>query len=50
VLCVFDVQTQQTIQLTDPSLNVQAFDWSPDSRRFVVAASTTTSYTSYGGI
>jgi dipeptidyl aminopeptidase/acylaminoacyl peptidase len=47
VLCVLDARTQHTIQLTDPSLNVQAFDWSPDSSRFVIAASTSTSYTSY---
>ncbi len=46
-LCLVELARRVTRCLTDTTLNVESFDWSPDGRRFAISASAGTQYTSY---
>jgi dipeptidyl aminopeptidase/acylaminoacyl peptidase len=39
ILCTIDVHSGKVRRLTESTLNVEGFDWSPDSRRLVFSAS-----------
>ena len=47
LLCTVNVENREVERLTDDSLNVQSFEWSPDGKRLAVAASEDTRWASY---